>query len=326
MNLYDFITEEEIFQKYLYPVDYSKKFINPFRSRDKNAGCKFYKTQDRIYFVDFANPVKTHLSCMDIVQAYYNCDYFTAIYNINIDFNLNLFYKFEQGYTYQSIKKPKIVYQSTFKKENHVNIVVSVKEFDQEGLTFWNNFGYTIKDLEKFKIKQFSRVIYNNTLISNNELAFGYYDKEGLFKVYHPHRTVDNYKFISIRRVLEGIDLIDYDKNSLIITKSYKDVCLFYKAGFNSIAPPSETSINYILKDEIIHMFRDVYIYMDPDETGENASNLLLNSITNSKKLDITINTKDISDFVKLNNFEIFKNQLKKYATQDSIFITTFSL
>ena len=101
---------------------------------------------------------------------------------------------------------------------------------------------------------------------------------------------------------------------------------MFYKAGFNSIAPPSETSINYILKDEIIHMFRDIYIYMDPDETGENASNLLLNSITNSKKLDITINTKDISDFVKLNNFEIFKNQLKKYATQDSIFINNFSL
>jgi hypothetical protein len=219
-TLYDFITEEEIFQKYLYPVDYSKKFINPFRSRDKNAGCKFYKTQDRIYFVDFANPVKTHLSCMDIVQAYYNCDYFTAIYNINIDFNLNLFYKFEQGYTYQSIKKPKIVYQSTFKKEKQVNIVVSVKEFDQEGLTFWNNFGYTVKDLEKFKIKQFSRVIYNNTLISNNELAFGYYDKEGLFKVYHPHRTVDNYKFISIRRVLEGIDLIDYENGINLLEES----------------------------------------------------------------------------------------------------------
>jgi hypothetical protein len=298
--IWEYLNQEEVFAKYLYSVDYKKRYINPFRP-DSSPGCKFTEFDGNIYFTDFSCAGKTHYNAIDVVKLYYNCNYNQAIQYMDRDFNLNIYYKFPtvlENFTSRKVNKVDSLPKTIKKKD----LIYSLMDFNEEGLKFWQQFGFNVSELNFFKIKQIYTLSINGKLIYNNELSFVYFDDEGAFKTYAPYRSTSDYKFISIRPVLEANKYLTFQK-PLIITKSYKDACILIKLGFDSFAPPSESNFSLILEDKsLLNKYNKVYILFDPDPTGiESAKNLSL-EIPNSIVLNLNLPTKDISDYIKYTN------------------------
>ncbi len=76
-NVLNSISQEQVFSEYLgiYP-SLSGRFKSPFRSNDKDPGCRFSWYSGILYFVEntgFNN--KLYWSCIDVVQYVKNCTY-----------------------------------------------------------------------------------------------------------------------------------------------------------------------------------------------------------------------------------------------------------
>jgi len=90
--------------------------------------------------------------------------------------------------------------------------------------------------------------------------------------------------------------------DTLIITKSLKDVMTLKEMEIESIAPQSELStIPSAIIKKIQEHYKHIYILYDNDKTGIYGSNNLAKTIPHSKEIMVPINTqaKDISDLVK---------------------------
>lgn len=100
----------------------------------------------------------------------------------------------------------------------------------------------------------------------------------------------------------------------LIITKSLKDVMVLYEMGYNAISASSETTFIPIeILDKLKVKWKNVLILYDRDSTGmtkarEYSKQYGLNAFFVHRKFK----SKDISDAVKDNGFDVVKLWLDK--------------
>lgn len=214
------------------------------------------------------------------------------------------------------------------------------RPFTKRDLDYWGKLGQTKEDLEFFNIKSIQYLLNDNNTIRKefrkNELAFIYkfWDKE---KLYQPEAP-KSYKF---RNTCPGNDFRYYqgfqqlrgkneNVNILIITKSYKDVLVFYKL-FNKylninvdIVAPHAESIN--LSNEFINIIKlnydEVICVSDFDLAGVRFANQCKRYGFKYKFVDtnrVLINgkmkviDKDISDYLVNNGFDSTINFLKQW-------------
>ena len=76
------------------------------------------------------------------------------------------------------------------------------------------------------------------------------------------------------KTLLQGYSQLPRNGDILVITKSLKDVMLFYELGINSIAPNSETMfLTSKVYLELNKRFDDIYILFDNDYQGITSMN-----------------------------------------------------
>ena len=202
--------------------------------------------------------------------------------------------------------------------DTETNIGIVRQPFTEVDKEYWKQFHIYIDTLKIFGVFSIQYYLCNNVVkgIYKDESPMYAYKVFDRFKIYRPLAT----KYTKWRSNLTNYYIQGYEElpteggDTLIITKSLKDVMVLYEMGYYSISPSSETTF---IPDDILKQlkkkWKHIYILYDRDKTGVTQSRMY------SKKYDLRsffinkrFKAKDISDAVKLNGFVKIKNWLIK--------------
>ncbi len=258
------VSEEEIFEHYLYPVDFSKKYTNPFRD-DEHPDCNFYISKsDVLYFVDNAWN-KKHYNCFNVVmEIYQDFSFYNALKHIYEDLILS---------TENSVdKKQSGSQQKKRAKKGNVNLKVKVKSFSKEELQYWNIGGVvsTEKELNSYGIYSVETVWEDAHVHDNLKHTFAYVENGKVTQIYFSRRKKGTRRFINTSGFIVGnLNNLKYDSEILIITKSKKDTYFLNKFGIESIYTTSEAiTIDSELYQRLLTKYTYIFTLMDVDRTG----------------------------------------------------------
>ena len=182
---------------------------------------------------------------------------------------------------------------------------------------YWNIFHISTNTLKKFDVFSIKYYLCNGIVkgiynYENPMFAYKVYDK---FKIYRPlANKYSKWRSNLNNNHIQGLAQLPEFGNTLIITKSLKDVMVLYEMGITAISPSSETTF---IPDDILDGFRKrwkhIYILYDRDATGvKQAHNYCKKYKIDAFFVNKKFKAKDISDAVKFNGFTKVKNWLTK--------------
>lgn len=170
-------------------------------------------------------------------------------------------------------------------------------------LNNWINDYPNYKGLLEFKDEY---LFYNHPLIVNfldrkqtQIIMVIFYNQQK--KVKYINKSSKKYNPYFKNSKILGLNLLDYDKDSLIIVEGVFDYIQLKRLGFNVISVlGSELSDYHKL---ICERFKKIFICFDNDTTGIKSSNNILKHIDNSFKVNLpyidNYQLKDIDDLIK---------------------------
>jgi len=214
-KIFRYVTEEQIFEKYLgIRVVLNKSIINPLRY-DKEPGCRFYYNGTKTKFIDYSRGINE--DCIGMVMIIYNCNFDKALKQIATDFNIMEFGNL------QKILLPSHRGQKEVKK---VKIKVS-HNLDEKKAPLWRKGEKLFwiprlvdsKVLAFFNVKPIRGVFldgYLRYLFDPRDIGFHYAFSDGTSKIYFPDRK--RYKFLNNSTMLQGYDQLPDTGDILIIT------------------------------------------------------------------------------------------------------------
>lgn len=305
-------SEETYMQTYLkIPVKKGLQ-ISPLRN-DKRPTASFYRNRKgELIFHDFG--IGFHNNFIGVVMYLHNCSYYKALNIIASDFGL-----------IEKCEKPNIkikISDEKLDKKEDTSIKVVIKEFSKKELDWWNSFGISKKTLEKFKVFSCEHVFLNDNYFdssSDKNMIFGYYggvknDVE-LWRIYFPQKKV--YRFISNwpSKIIQGVKQLPKKLDSLVLTKSLKDVMALYELGIPAIAPCSE---NIIISSSqmfrLVLKYKHIYLLWDNDLPGVKAANKYRKLYPFIKCIFIKRKySKDISDLHKKRGVSHFLDTISEF-------------
>lgn len=203
---------------------------------------------------------------------------------------------------------------------NNVDTIISVykKNFTKVDDEYWGQYSIDRLDLKEYNIFPIESYLINDIQSSwfytklNPGYAYQIYNK---YKLYKPLEN-KKYKWITNCSAydIQGLEQLKYNSDTLIITKSLKDVIILNKIGYNAIAASSEnTDIPKNIIDHLKSKYSNIIIFYDNDEAGIKGANKIAQKY-NLKTIFIPdTNIKDISDYTKeygLDKSKLLLNQL----------------
>lgn len=295
-SLLEIANEEYMYSIYLgYYPKIKRMYKSPFNN-EKTPSFNIYYKDNRLRFKDYSS--NNTGTVIDLIMLLYSLSFREALIRLNNDLN---------GRQRSSILIPNnISFRNGIKLNSDIQVVS--KGYTQEDLDYWKNYYFDIKDLEYFNIKPCQEVwLGDNIWYSYNPKNPCYrYLFNGKYKIYKPLETNKNNKWLSNCNNIDniqGFEYLDYKSDTLIITKSYKDVaCLKRHLNYDSISFHGES--HYIEQKIINYLktkYKKIYFLYDNDKSGIRDVEKL------SKLYDIPYiyipieyNVKDISDFINV--------------------------
>ena len=261
------VNQETIMQYYTgLNVNSKKLMLSPFRV-DNHFTVSFYKSKsDILYLHDFAT--NEHINCFQAVMKKYGVNFYEALDIIAKDFELI------EGCN-NTEEKPLNV--ESLKETKSSIIQVQIKNYSNEELEWWKQFGISIKTLKKFHVFSIEHVFLNGELkftSSNKCPIYGYYfgkDKnyKEKWKIYFPLKTECRFINSLSKKVLQGYHQLSKTGDLLVITKSMKDLMAMYEFGIPAVSPNSETLFVDDKKlEEFKKRFKHILIIYDNDRPG----------------------------------------------------------
>lgn len=309
------VNQESIMQHYTGQDVNSKKLFTSVLRTDNHITVGYYKSRSGIlYMHDFAT--NEHLDCWNVVMKLFNCSYYQALDIIAKDFGL-----IEGNHQISTFKViPEI------KETESAKIQVQIKDYTQEELDWWLQFGINKKLLKKYHVYSLQHVFLNGELKFTSSPKcpiYGYYfgkDKNGedKFKIYFPFKQ--DYRFIGnlTQKILQGYKQLRDSSDLLIINKSMKDTMACRALGFDSISPNSETTFpNEKQIEEFKKRFKHIIVIFDNDKPGLHNLWLVrkkypeLNYFWIPKELG----AKDLTDLIKLVGLDKVKELVNQFMS-----------
>ena len=292
----------------------SKKLVTSCLRNDNHVTVGYYKSESGIlYMHDFAT--NEHLDCWNVVMRLKGCNYYDALEIIAKDFNLI------DGDINVTEKTPLFV--ESLKENKTSKIQVQIKDYTEQELKWWNQFGITLKLLKKYKVYSLLHVFLNGELkftSSSSCPIYGYYfgkDKNGeeKWKIYFPLKK--DYRFLNntSKKLLQGYHQLPKTGDLLVITKSMKDVVSMYGFGIAAVAPNSETLfVNDKQLEEFKQRFKRILVLYDNDRAG-------LRNMAKIRRDHPELNyfympwylAKDFTDSIKLVGVENMKEYIEEF-------------
>ena len=290
-NILDRIDEYGLFCHYLgFDPDIRGTYSSPIREVDDTPSFSFYNAYPDagVEFLWKDGALDKSGTIVQLIMAMYGLTYTESLKKIDSDFKLG----FTDGKF--SANKKILTYKKPVKKEEAEIQVNSKATFSERGLAFWNSFNVTLPTLEKYFVTELYGAVINNSQIGYKELAFAYRigDK---YKIYCPNnpkfKFVNNYPI----KLAEGFFQLEKKSDTLIITKSLKDVMVLHELGYEAISPKSETTLlpsQYF--DWINANYKKVRVLFDND-MKHNGDKYPYDKVY----VPLDSGCKDISDYIK---------------------------
>lgn len=295
------VTEYDIYAKYIGEFKVGMIYNSPFR-KDKNPsfGIFYSKRTNQLLFKDHGTGECGNV--IKFVQLYTGItNYPDILKDIVNRLNIN-----------NSTK----LTTTQYKPPTETVIGIVRQNFTETDKKYWSQFNIDINTLKKFNVFSIKYYLCNGIVKgiykdTNPMYAYKVYNN---FKIYRPLGD----KYTKWRNNLTEYDIQGYEQlpqkgDTLIITKSMKDVMCLYKMGIPAISPSSEsTFIPDKCLEELKTRFKRILILFDRDIAGikylrKISKKTGLEPLLINKKF----NAKDVSDAIKLNGFETIKNWIK---------------
>lgn len=223
---------------------------------------------------------------------------------------------------YEALKIKKVIYYTS-------------RPFTKRDLRWWLKFGIDEELLILYRVKSIKYLLNDDFSIKytfrQTQLAFAFevYDE---VKIYCPEETDFKWRNTCPVEYILGAEQLDGTSDTLIITKSLKDIMSFKSLmNVDVISPQSEGYVFTQQRIEYIKStYKHVFVVMDYDPAGIAAANRLggqgfiIKYIdTNLVKLNdkLKVRDKDISDFIKHNGVRAaFSMLLELFSELDSTY------
>jgi len=303
----DRIGEMQIYFRYLgYYPQQNKHYSSPFSSDTTHSFS--FKLGDSLMWHCFSTGKGGN--CISLVAELHNESFKDAIKRIFNDFEAN-----------SKIRNGSKVLASSFFTKYDSEIQVVLQDFSKTDLDYWLQGGITKATLDFFDIKAVKEVWLNKGegfkwlwSYSPTNPIFRYLIN-GRYKIYRPLEKDKQWKWLSTTKVKDwqGFKQLPKTGDILIITKSMKDVMVWYELGFNATSPCSESqTITKEVIDYFFTRFKRIYINYDYDKPG--MTQMIYLKLEYGLPIIITsdIENKDSFDLVKAKGLEYSKEFLTK--------------
>lgn len=315
------ITELQIFEKYCSNYNgLENKFKSEFYNDTKPA-CRIVISKSGIpYYKDYGNG--DYFTAFEYVSRKYGSNYHETCNIIANDFNLR---KIKLNVSPQLLINNDDVTLPKLQKVKS-EITVLIQPFSIIDCNYWEQYGIDLITLNFFNVKSCSNVLlkkndnfYHFKYKKTNPIySYRFFkNKKEYFKIYFPLANPnEQLKWLSTvgSDCLQGYDQLPENGDLLIITKSLKDVMVYYKMGYSSVALQAET--NKLSKkswDELSSRFKRIVLCLDNDHQGRTSTGEFL--LEYDVEFFFIDKEKDISDYVKQYGLDkakkLIKNKLK---------------
>lgn len=262
-NILNYVSQEEVFERYGIPVEYDTLFCNPLR-KDTNPTCSFKWKNGKLYMRDWSEPVGK--DCFDIIKDLYGVNFQEAIDIVATDFELKNGEKKE--------RKPTLLIRP---QKDAANLQIASQNYTQTCIAYWASQKISMPTLLHFNVVSVRALWIRGTKVydwNKNDLCFAYKFSEDIIKVYFPNRKKGQLRFFNTNNtVLEGFQNLPKSGDICVITKSYKDVMSLYEFGISAVAGACETyTISPLVVNILRTRFPNLATLMDNDMTGKKAA------------------------------------------------------
>lgn len=306
------VSEYDIYVHYLGQFKVGAIYNSPFR-KDKNPsfGIYYSKRTKQLLFKDHGTG-----ECGNIVKF---VSLYTGLTNYNdilkdIVKQLNITTDTKLDSSKQYIPSSETV------------IGIVRQKFTPTDINYWSQFNISEKTLKKFNVNSIKYYLCNGIVkgIYKEDNPMYAYKVYNNFKIYRPLAD----KYTKWRNNLTEYDIQGYAQlpskgDTLIITKSMKDVMCLYEMGIPAISPSSESTFipNDILEG-LKKRFKRIIILFDRDNAGvKYLRKMSLKTGLEGLLVHKKFKAKDISDAIKANSFEEIKEwlygEIKKQNTKE---------
>ena len=309
------VSEEEIMRHYLgFEFEIGRMYNSPLRDDDVPSFNVYYSEYQELRFKDFNGSQGT---CFDLVMLLNNCNFYEAICHINDEFGLGL-----GGRT----SEKKLSYKKFKAEISDKKCLIQFKpqQFTAIDKKYWKKYNISEDTLKHFNVYSAKYVYMNKQLLfryTNYSPVYCYKFGDKV-KVYRPLQPKGVYKWLSNAKMdtVQGYDQLRYEKDTLIITKSLKDVMALWELEYEAIAPQAETThLDLNVLESIINKYKNIYILFDNDSAGVFGAETLHKKIPGSKMIFISIEEfgcKDFTDVINKHGIVVASELIKKLINE----------
>jgi hypothetical protein len=296
------VSEYDIFRYYIGKDFRMGSMSSPFR-KDRNPSFDVYPSKGTVRKIMFKDHTTGDTgSCFDLVMRLYGVNLGRSLDIINHDFDLKL------GSNYKKSKPSKGFIGKTYdvdvsKLEAETKIRVVRRKWnattDKE---YWGQYEISCRTLRAYNVAPLTAYFINNKCfrLGNSALVYCYYFGNYKYKILQPNsklKWLSNASF----SIMQGWHMLPEKGDFVVITKSLKDVMVFYELGIPAIAPQGEGVIpseSVIL--ELQNRFDNIVSNYDFDRGGiRGAAKMRRLYNIPAYMFNNTYDVKDVSDFVK---------------------------
>lgn len=305
------VSDEDIYYHYLGDFEDNSWFSAPWRS-DTNPSLRISYYKNRWVWTDFGEDNRPK-HAINFVMRLYNITYFEALERIYKEVYLN--------------NEPNNKSKSVIKTESTSYCKIRQEFFTFE-LDYWKPANITKQDLLYWDI--YSGEIRHNGRVwhqskESDPLFIYMFDKKiPIYKGYRPYAKDKHCKFYAknVSNHIQGLDKLTGKSKILIITKSYKDVIVWSKLGYDAIAPHTENMfISPFDFYDLQLKYPIIYLNYDNDDVGVKKS-IEYTNMYGINYFNIPLNTccKDVFEFVCNSSYNELDELLKQKLKRDGIY------
>jgi hypothetical protein len=235
------LTEYEIYSYYMgYAFKVGSKINSPFRKDpDPSFVIGYNSTEDKLFYYDHGDG-SYYGDCFKFVSQLYSLTYEEALWRV---------YRDLMSGKIKNPNSPVIVTYDGKKAIPNKILQFEPRKWTPEDDAYWDDIGITLVFREFFKIKAASKIYLDLNLVwtSTPEDPIYVYKIFNKIKVYRPLAKNKSFKWMSNCTMydVQGWEQLPEfnDCDTLIITKSLKDVAVLRTLGYLAISPSSENTL-----------------------------------------------------------------------------------
>jgi hypothetical protein len=269
-DIFSCVSQEEIYALYIgESVGHGYVIRSPLRNDNSPSFATYYHRSDNktLMFKDFATGHSGDV--VVFVCLLYGLKYREALWKIAYDFKLlNVEITAERKAITQAKKRV---------NKEPIKLGIKIRDWDRRDADFWRSFGIKKATLQKYDVVPISHLFFNGNASKVQKFAYAYIeykDEQVSYKIYQPYNK--RFKWINNANstVHQGYRQLPSEGETLIITKSLKDVMSLRDVmRIPSIGLQSESiTVKDSVMDEYKFRFKRVVCLFDNDAAGEKLS------------------------------------------------------